>query len=93
MKQFSSQAFLDDVAQIPWKQVIGSSNYVNLLVQNWSNLFSLFIDKHAPFRDIRVSEKYCPWINSKLKNLMILRDRLKKAAIKKKPQAQMSAYR
>ena len=91
--KFSSQSFLNDVAQIHWKQVIGSSNDVNLLVQNWSNIFSLVIDKHAPLREIHVSEKYCVWINSKLKNLMISRDRLKKAAIKNKSPAQMSAYR
>ena len=39
------------------------------------------IEKHAPIRDIKVSDKIWPWFNDELKDLMKSRDRLKKAAV------------
>ena len=42
---------------------------IDVLVNDWSNLFSIIIDKHAPLIEMRVSEKYCPLINKDLKNL------------------------
>ena len=54
------------------------SDDINSVVSNWSNLFSLTIDKHAPLTEMRVSEKSCPWVNKNFKGLMRTRDRLKK---------------
>ena len=31
---------------------------IDVLVSNWSNIFSLIIEKHAPMTAVRVSEKY-----------------------------------
>ena len=42
---------------------------------------------------MRVSEKYCPWIDEGLRNLMQTRDRLKKAATKCKSSILMDSYR
>ena len=50
------------------------------------------IEKQAPLRQIRVSEKYCPWINSDSKNLIMIRDRLIMSAMKHKSQQLMSSY-
>ena len=36
---------------------------IDVLVSNWSNLFSLIIEKHAPMTAMCVSEKHCPWID------------------------------
>ena len=44
-------------------------------------------------REIRVSDKYCPWINSTLKTLMKQRDGLKNKVIKSKSRIIMNAYR
>ena len=60
MKTFSEEAFLRDVASIDWEQALGFSSDANLLVQQFSDVFSEVIEKHAPLRQIRVSEKYCP---------------------------------
>ena len=62
----------------------------NLLVQQFSNVFSQVIGKHAPLRQIRVSEIYCPWINSDSKNLIRTRDRFKRSAAKHKSQHLMN---
>ena len=40
MNNFNEQAFLEDVAAISWEQEIGNSDDVNVLANNWSNLFS-----------------------------------------------------
>ena len=50
-------------------------------------------EKRAPLRQIRVSEIYCPWINSDLKTLIRTRDRLKRSAVKHKSQNLMNSYK
>ena len=93
MKNFSEEAFLQDVANINWQDVLGTSDDVNKLVERFLTLFSLMIEKHAPLRQIRVSEKYCPWINADLKRLIRTRDRLKRFAVKHKSQVMSSSYK
>ena len=44
-------------------------------------------------REMRVSDKNSPWITSKLKSLMISRDRLKEAAVKYKSPTIMCSYK
>ena len=85
MKNFNEDAFLADVSGICWEQMLTETDDINTLVNNWSNLFSLIIDKHAPITEMRVSEKYCPWIDKDLRDLMQTRDKFRKAASKKNP--------
>ena len=89
MKHFSEEAFLQDFATINWQDVLGTSDDVNKLVERFSTLFSLMIEKDAPLRQSRVSEKYCPWMNADLKRLIRTRDRL---AVKHKSQVMISSY-
>ena len=93
MKTFSEKDFLDDVAKVPLEQVVQSSNDINELVIKWSSLFSSLIDKHAPYREIRVSEKFCPWISTDLKYLIRRRDQLKQAAVRNNSMSLMITYR
>ena len=93
MKNFDKDAFLADVAGICWERGFDETDDVNVLVTQWSTLFSLIIDKHAPIKSLRVSERYCPWVNEDLKRLIRSRDKLKKAAVKSKSLILMSSYR
>ena len=93
MKNFNEDAFLADVSAICWEQILYNTDDVNVLVSNWSSMFSLIIEKHAPMANMRVSEKYCPWINQNLKDLIRSRDKLKKAAIRNKSSIIMKCYR
>ena len=93
MKNFNEEAFLADVSSICWEQMLSETDDIDVLVSNWSNFFSLIIEKHAPMTVMRVSEKYCPWIDKDLKKLMQTRDKLKKAAAKRKSQFLMDSYR
>ena len=47
VKNFDKDAFLADVAGIRWEQGFSETDNVNVLVTQWSTLFSLIIDKHA----------------------------------------------
>ena len=93
MRNFEEQDFLSDVSNIRWEHMFQMSNNVNTLANDWSALFSSLIEKHAPLREMRVSEKYYPWTDKHLKGLMINRDRLKKAALKRKSPSIMDSYR
>ena len=55
--------------------------------------FPKVTEKHAPLRQIRVSEKYCHWMNSDLKNLIKTRDQLKRSAVKHESQHLMNSYK
>ena len=93
MKNFNEDAFLADVSAICWEQLATESDSISSVVSSWSNFFSLTIDKHAPITEMRVSEKHCPLVNTDLKDLIRNRDRLKKAAVKRKSQILMASYR
>ena len=93
MRNFKEDEFLSDVSGICWQHMFQQTDDINTLVNDWSALFSLIIEKHAPLREMRVSEKYCPWIDKDLKGLMMTRDRLKKAACKSKSPILMDSYR
>ena len=92
-ENFSEEAFLNDVASVDWEQVLGHSDNSNVLVTNWSSIFSAIIEKHAPLKQIRVSERYCQWVNANLKGLLRTRDRLKKAAVKCNSQILIASYK
>ena len=70
-----------------------SCQNVEELVSKWASVFSALIEKHVPYRELRVSEKYCPWVTLQLKNLIRKRDNLKRAAIKSKSTTLMTAYK
>ena len=73
--------------------MLTATDDIDILVSMWSNLFSAIIEKHAPMTEMRVSETYCPWIDKDLKKLMQTRDKLKKAAVKRKSQILMDSYK
>ena len=93
MKKFSKSHFLTDISQICWDNIIMPCRNVEELVSKWASVFSALIEKHAPYRELRVFEKYCPWVTPHLKNLIRKRDNLKRAAIKSKSTTLMTAYK
>ena len=93
MKNFDATAFLTDLLQINWDGIVSRPIDINMLVDNWSNLFSMTIDKHAPITSMLVSEKYCPWINKDFRGLIRERDKLKKEAFKHNSPPLTESYR
>ena len=48
MNNFEEGQSLTDVARICWVSVVTQTDDVDILVNYWSALFSMIIDKHAP---------------------------------------------
>ena len=48
MKNFDATAFLTDVSPINWDRIVSRPMDINMLDDDWSNLFSMIIDKYAP---------------------------------------------
>ena len=73
--------------------MLNDTDDINVLVNHWTNIFSLIIDKHAPLCEMSVSEKYCPWIDRDFRGLMRTRGKLKKSAVKTKSAPLLDSYR
>ena len=72
---------------------LGQTDDINIVVSNWSNLFYRSSRNMLLFRKMRVSDKYCPWVNADLRVLIKSRDKLKLMACKNKSTLLMSSYR
>ena len=82
-----------DLSQVDWDILFESSADVNEAVEKWSSLLSLIIEKHAPMRTIKVSDKLTPWLTTDFRKLARSRDKLKTSAIKNKSSILMNSYK
>ena len=85
--------FLSDLASVDWSAIVYNSDDVDNAVCQWSRTLSDIIEKHAPLRERRVTERFSPWITPELKQLLRARDKLKIKAVKAKSQLLMNAYK
>ena len=80
-KHFKANSFKIDLINAQWP-VINRISCVNEAWGKWKSVFLNILNKHAPKRIIRVRNKQAPWLNSKVRQLMLNRDYLKKKAVK-----------
>ena len=74
LKHFHQAEFLSDLLLVDWKAVALNGDDINIIVEQWTNIFSLILEhlrletleKHAPIRNRRVSEHFCPWLTKEL---------------------------
>ena len=85
--------FINDLLGVDWRGIAWNTDDVNDVVNKWTNIFSLILEKHAPTRNRRVSEKFCPWLTNDFKLMCKARDKLKKQAIRSKSELLMQSYR
>lgn len=80
-KKFCVVNFNDDLRRTPWAEV---DNFVdpNQMWYYWKKMFLAVIDKHAPIKKKRIRNKKSPWLNAKIKQSMVERNKLKSMAIK-----------
>ena len=90
---FSLKQIIKEPTRVTLTTVVKNLSDANDMIREWSSLFSAIIEKHAPVREMRLSDRNSPWITSELKSLMISRDRLKKAAVKHKSPTMMCSYK
>ena len=63
------------------------------MVNKWSYLLSLVIEKHAPLTELKVSDRYSPWLTKEFKALARTRYKVKIMAIKKNSSILMASHR
>ena len=93
MKEFDKELFLADLASVDWHSLLHCPADINLLVEHWTNMLAMIIQRHAPIIERRVSERYSPWITPHLKQMIRSRDKLKTVAIKKRSVILQAAYK
>ena len=93
MKNFDKELFLSDLASVDRQSLLHCSTDINVIVEEWTNMLAMIIQKHAPILERRVSEWNSPWLTSDLKRMFRSRDKFKMAAVKKKSEVLMPAYR
>ena len=93
MKNFDQTEFVKDLLGVDWKGIVRNTDDINVIVNTWTNIFSLILEKHAPTRNRRVSDRFCPWLTNDFKLMCKARDKLKKQAIRSKSELLMQAYR
>ena len=59
-KNFQKDKFLNDLEQMPWRNVSSHSD-TNDMWQEWKNLIVSCMDKHAPLKSQRIRNKRSPW--------------------------------
>ena len=82
LKHFDQTEFINHLLLVDWKGIVSNGDDINLIVEQWTKMFSLILEKHAPVRNRRVSEKISPWLTKDLKQLSATRDRLKRQAVR-----------
>ena len=93
LKHFDQTEFINDLLLVDWKGIVSNGDDINRIVEQWTKMFSFILEKHAPVRNRRVSEKFSPWLTKGVKQLSATRDRLKKQAVRSKSKILMEAYR
>ena len=93
MKHFDEQKFYDEAASLPWWYIVRKHDNMNSAVNYFTEILVSLIEKHAPLRLKRVSQKHYPWLNADYNALRKARDRLKKAAIKQNSTYLMESYK
>ena len=92
-KNFDQTKFVNDLLEVDWRGIVRNTDDIDVVVNNWTSTFSLILEKHAPIRNRRVSEKFCPWLTNDFKEMCKARDRLKRQAIRSKSESLMQSYR
>ena len=67
---------MKDLSNVDWKKIVTSTDDISLIVEQWSNMFSIILERHAPMRNRRVSEKFFPWLTKEFKLMCRSRDGL-----------------
>ena len=80
LANFDQNEFMNDRLGVDWRGIVQNTDDINVVVNNWTKNFSLILEKHAPKRNRRVSDKFCPWLTNDFKVMCKARDNLKKTS-------------
>ena len=80
-KNFNQEAFLEDLGNLDWSNVLGS-NCVDTATEAFNSNLLNVLDRHAPIVHKRIRHDSPPWLNEGLLDAIKERDYLKKVAAK-----------
>ena len=78
-KKFNRQAFLSDVENIDWSDVLGCED-VDLATECFTRKFRYVLNVHAPWVRVQQRKTFSPWITEQTKELIKQRDIWKQRA-------------
>ena len=58
LKNFNKTEFLNNLLSVDWKGIFSKTADIDTIIEQWSQLFSFFLEEHAPMRNKHVSEKF-----------------------------------
>ena len=93
MKNFDDAKFVNDLLEIVWNSISLRTDYINVVVNLRTNIFSFILEKHAPTRNRRVFDKFCPLLTKDFKLMCKERDMLKQQAIRSRSESLMVSCR
>ncbi len=76
-KRYDPEKFLQDLAQIPWCSNLLMDD-VNEKVARFDTHFLNTLERHAPFKTMKIRYRQCPFLNDEIKELIKNRDNLHK---------------
>ena len=92
LKNFNQEAFLSDLSEVDWETLVANTQDIDDALREWTQIFSLVLEKYAPTLRRRVSDKYMPWLNADYFKLAKTRDKLKTRAVKSNSKLLMESY-
>ena len=93
LKNFNQDAFLFDLSEVDWEAIVANAHDIDVAVRQWTHIFALIVEKHAPTLNRRVSDRFTPWLNADYFKLAKTRDKLKSQAVKGNSKLLMECYK
>ena len=69
MEDVDAENFFYALTSSDWPLNLRYSANINDTVRSWTYVYAFIIEKSAPLRECRVSDRWCPWLISDLKQL------------------------
>ena len=91
-KDFSPEAFLDEIATVEWWNVYQADN-VDATVNIFSEKFSRILDHHAPMKTFQTRTNFAPWLSNPTKQLMKDRDQAQRKAVATRSEQDWKVFR
>lgn len=92
LKKVNLEAFRNHLSNHPWHE-IETCKSLDEEIDLWESFLLKSIDEFAPLKKKRVRNQPAPWLNSDIKQIMKIRDGLKRKASKSNNEELMNRYR
>ena len=85
--------FIEELYMQHWEYIYFFCTDPNAMWELWKELFLEILNKHAPLQHKKIKCNKVPWITNKIKELITMRDNLKRKAIVTKSETDWLKYK